>query len=256
MKKLREGRCIHCLQYKNNVTDDHIIPRSWYSNYSKNIYKPIAPACYECNQKLGKQEKKISHLMWMCMPETNPLREELVAKVFRACGSTPDGKPLPGLDRKERRIRKLYAQKLVSLAEPSNGFDEANAFPGFGYHSGYPREIQKITRLDGELVSNLAIKVVRGFEYIQQGKNRYIEKPYVLDVYFPKNPHEPSLEIIRKKSPLFSDGTNSIQRSADPTRPLEPVYIIRLWNQWEIWGVIMHQERKTDNQNGPPITTP
>ena len=243
MQRLREGRCIHCLSYVNNITDDHVIPESWYSSYSKHIYKPKAPACYKCNQELGRQEKLISHLMWMCMPETHPLKKELTAKVYKACGLTTDGKPLSGLTNKERRIRKLYTKDLLSLASPSNGLDEANIFPGFGYHEGYSREIQKITRLDSEFVSNIAMKVVRGLEHIQQGKNRYIEKPYVLNVYFPKNPNELSLKIIREKCPLFSDGTNSIQRGTDPNKPLEPVYIIRLWDQWEIWGVIMHEER-------------
>ena len=129
------------------------------------------------------------------------------------------------------------------MTKPSNGLDETDAFPGFGYHKGYPREIQRITLLDSKLVSNVAMKVVRGLEYIQQRKNRYIEKPYILSVYFPKDPHKLSLEIVREKSPLFSDGTNSIRRGADPNKSLEPIYIIRLWDQWEIWGVIIHEER-------------
>jgi len=221
-----------------------VIPESWYSTvHSKNVYKPKAPACFECNNGLGEKEKMVSHLMWMCMPETHPLRNELTEKVYRACGIAPNRKPLQGLDDKERRIRKLYAHKLISLTRPSNGFDEENAFPGFGYHAGYPKEIQRIVMLDKNMILDVATKVVRGLEYIQQKQNRYIEKPYKLEVYFPKNPREPALEVIREKSPIFSDGTNSIQRGANPDKPLEPIYIIRLWSQWEIWGVIMHENR-------------
>ena len=245
MKKIAKDRCIHCLTYKNNITNDHVIPKSWYSNNSKYSYKPTAPACYECNQELGKQEKIISHLMWMCIPASHLLRKELTAKVFRACGLTADGKPLPELTNKERCIRELYRKELLSFAKSpiEAKFDESSIFPGFEYHKESSKEAQKVTFLNAKFIENIAKKVVRGLEYIQQKRNRYIENPYKLEVYFPQNPHESSLKIIREKSPIFSDGTNSIQRGADPNKPLEPVYIIRLWNQWEIWGVIMHEER-------------
>jgi len=247
MKKTRAGKCIHCLRYVNKITADHIIPESWYSNYSKHIYKPKAPACYECNQNLGKQEKKLSHLMWICMPEDNILREELIAKVYRACGLMPDGKPMPELSDKERNIRKLYARELFSLARSQNShpsFKEESIFPGFGYHAHYTKEMQSVVLLDIKLIESVAIKVVRGLEYIQQRSGRYIEKPYKLEVYFPRNSDDPSLRVVREKSPIFSDGTNLIQRAAVPDRPLEPIYIIRLWNQWEIWGAIIHEDRK------------
>jgi len=177
------------------------------------------------------------------MPENHPLRSELTEKVYRACGMGRDGKPIPGLSDKEREERMKYAKRLLSSTRPAGDLDEHDLFPGFGFHLGYPREIQRATLIPENLVTEVASKVVRGIEYIQKGSQRYIEAPYQLHVFFPKNPNDLSLQEVRSKCKIFSDGTNTIQRGADPEKPLEPIYIIRLWNQWEICGVVMHEER-------------
>jgi hypothetical protein len=115
--------------------------------------------------------------------------------------------------------------------------------PGFTFHAGYSKAEQRYTQFDIKLVEELAAKVVRGLEYIQGKRQRYIEPPYKLEIYFPRDNKDPSLKTISDMCPVFSDGTNTIQRGAVPERPLEPIYIIRLWNHWEIWGVIIHEER-------------
>lgn len=180
--------------------------------------------------------------MWMCMPENHPLRSELTEKVYRACGMSPDGTLLPGLDDKERAIRMKYAKELLINTQSSIGLDDRKIFPGFNYHPGYPKEAQRVTMLDMNVVEKVASKVVRGIEYIQQGAKRYVEEPYRLKVFFPRNPNDPALQVIRQKCKIFSDGTNTIQRGADPSTPEQPIYIIRLWNQWEIWGVIRSEK--------------
>ena len=242
-KNIEQKRCIHCLEIPDEITEDHVIPESWYSTHSRSNFKPRAPSCFPCNNDLGEKEKLISHVMWMCMPENHPLRAELTQKVYRACGMGANGKPLSGLDEKERRIRLMYAQKLLKSTVPATEIDKNRMMPGFGYHANYPENMQRATIMDYPTLILVASKVVRGLEYIQKKQNRYIENPYRLDVYFPRSPHDADLVTVRNICPIFSDNTNTIQRGADPARPLEPIYIIRLWNQWEIWGVIMHEDR-------------
>lgn len=242
-KNIEQKRCIHCLKIPDKITEDHVIPESWYSTHSKSNFKPRAPSCLQCNNELGEKEKQISHVMWMCMHEDHPLKAELTQRVYRACGIGTDGRPLSGLDEKERRIRLMYARKLLESTVPAAEIDKNRMMPGFGYHANYPENIQRATLMDYPTLISVASKVVRGLEYIQKKQNRYIEKPYKLEVYFPNNPHDPNLVAIRNICPIFTDGTNTIQRGAVPDIPLEPVYIIKLWNQWEIWGVIMHEDR-------------
>lgn len=246
-KNIDNTKCIHCLEIPDEITDDHIIPSSWYStDYSKDVFKPTAPSCHKCNNELGKKEKILSHIMWMCMPETHPLRKELAVKTYRAFGITSDGNPLPGLNEKERRIRLLYLKQLMSMTVPSGNLNKTRIIPGFGYHPGYPKSIQRIVKMDEQVMQDVASKVVRGLEYIQKKQNRYIEEPYKLYIYFPPNPQDSALQKAREVSPIFSDGTNTIQRLASPNAPLEPIYIIRLWNLWEVWGVIIHKEKEIE----------
>lgn len=240
-KNTNKLRCIHCLGIPDVITKDHVIPKSWYSENSKKSNKPTAPSCYECNQGLGKQEEIVSHLMWLCMPETNPLVPELREKVFRACGIRPDGKDMVELGHTELNIRKKYRKKLVDTTSPASDLNESLLMPGFSFHPGYSKEQHRYTRLDKKLVEGLAKKVIRGLEYIQEGQRRYIDQPYSLEVYFPHNPEVAELRAVKNLCPIFTDGTNTIQRGVVPSKPLEPVYIVRLWEHWEIWGIIAHE---------------
>lgn len=238
-------RCIHCLSIPDQITEDHVIPESWYSlEKSRAVRKPTAPACQRCNNDLGRLEKELSHLMWMCMPSSNPLTAELRIKALRAFGVGPNGKPLAGLDKREQGIRLAYLRRVMSETVSWTEINERKVMPGFGFHEGYGRNSQRGTLLNKEKLGQVAEKIVRGVEYIQKGSKRYIEEPYKLDVYFPRDTQSPEFEEIRRKCPVFYDGTNKIQRGAAPERPLEPIYIIRIWDQWEIWGVIMHSERE------------
>ena len=137
----------------------------------------------------------------------------------------------------------MYAKKLLKSTVLANEVDKSRMMPGFGYHANYLESIQRATVIDSSTLISVASKVVRGLEYIQKKQNRYVESPYGLEVYFPTNTSDISLAIVRNTCPIFSDGTNIIQRGADTARPLEPIYIIRLWNQWEIWGAITYVDR-------------
>lgn len=237
-------KCIHCLCVPDEITSDHVIPKSWFSRvHSKDVHKRTAPACFHCNQELGKKEKLVSHMMWLCMPKDHPLRSELIAKVYRACGLTPDARPLPGLKYNERTIRKKYGRELISMTQSAEGFDDNNIFPGFGFHPEYSRSFQRVTKLNLKFLERVAEKVIRGLEYTHQGGKRYIESPYTLEIFFPDIPYEQSLEKLRNLSPVSSDGTNLIQRAVAPKKPLEPIYIIRLWDIWEIWGVVERKKK-------------
>lgn len=180
--------------------------------------------------------------MWMCMPSSNPLAHELRNKAYRAFGIGPNGKPLAGLEQKEQRARLAYLRRLMSETIPSKEVDERMLMPGFGFHEGYERNSQRSTLLNKEKLTRVAEKIVRGVEYIQKGAKRYVEDPYKLEIYFPHNPYDDACTALRKICPTFHDGTNTIQRGAVSDRPLEPVYIIRIWEQWEIWGVILHKD--------------
>lgn len=242
-KNSLQHRCVHCLQTPEDITDDHVIPESWYSTGSRSQQKPTAPACLECNASLGEKEKFLSHIMWLSMPADHPLTPELRTKVFRACGMTPDGGPLPDLSPKERRIRVAYCKKLMMTTVPASSEMMRRSLPGFGPHKGYPGSVHRGTYISQDDLSDVAKKITRGIEYRQGGRNRYIEPPYRIEVFFPRDLQDEGLSNIRKICKPHFDGTNTIQRGAVFERPMEPIYIFRIWDQWEIWALIFHEDR-------------
>ncbi len=176
----------------------------------------------------------LSHVVGMCMPLTNPLTAELTNNAYRACGMLPNGSPLPGLDDDERLVRRNYTKKLLRLTRSSEGFDERAIAAGFNFHPGSPRHLQRIAVLPNELVVDVISKVFRGLEYVY-GSGRYIEAPYNLTLSFNVRPND-VLDKIKPLSSLFVDGTNLIQRGF--ASPLEPIYFVKLWGQFEVWGFI------------------
>ena len=82
---LREGKCIHCLKTSNNITDDHVLPKSWYpENTPKEIEKWTAPACQRCNADLGKLEEDLKIKLALCLNPEDPDLRSITQDVIRA----------------------------------------------------------------------------------------------------------------------------------------------------------------------------
>jgi hypothetical protein len=53
MTNPRYGRCVHCLADNVVVTDDHVLPDSWYPpNTPGTVARWVAPACKPCDHAL------------------------------------------------------------------------------------------------------------------------------------------------------------------------------------------------------------
>jgi len=230
-------KCIHCLCIPEEITKDHAIPESWYSEKSKSEKKPTAPACLDCNNRLSSLEKRLLNVAGMCIPEAHPLKAELSAKAFRSFGLDPKGRPLEHLESTEKWARGRDLANLISRTEPAINFDAKSIIPGFGFHPGLPKEKQKAIRIKHEEIFPVIEKIIRGLEYVLGGC-RYVELPYKLEVFIPSDPQTPNLVKLRETLPVIFDGTNKIQRGVESTKPLEPIYIVKLWDAIEIWGSI------------------
>ena len=77
MSKFVKQKCIHCLRFCEYLTEDHILPESWYPNNTPaNIEKWVAPACNKCNSELGKIEEE--RVKQQALKELNETLEQKV----------------------------------------------------------------------------------------------------------------------------------------------------------------------------------
>lgn len=236
--KRRNGRCVYCLEYSDTITDDHFIPRSWYpADSPDNLIKPTAPCCYKCNQSLGKHEKEIGTMMWMCIDPSKPGAKGLRDKVFRSFGVG-----VHNLKKKEREHRNAFMRRILKMMKPvpKSGL---SPFPGFGPHNNEPIEKHRYVPIDQEGIKLLAKKVITGLEYRQGGKERYIEEPHVLNIYFPNEEGLGEALDIFLKLPVYEHGTGfEIRRGAsEDGRTI--LYRVKLWNTWLIYAVITDNEK-------------
>ena len=163
-------KCIHCLKESENITKDHVFPRSWYTDDTPSwIQRWTAPSCSECNQKFGKMEQDLFVKLAACI---DPHKAEA-----------------SGINNK---LKKTFAKRphftrslLAELRPYTKG---KKVFPGLGPHSNFPIESQLYIPAPTELIPVLE-KIFRGVEYVMAGE--YIEYPYKLKIYhIEKEPQE------------------------------------------------------------------
>ena len=116
--------CIYCGN-KNNITRDHVVPRSWSQNYSffQSNKNPLVPACRECNNTLSNvprhtPEDRASYLIekyekkWAKILKL-PFWEESEIKELGPNLQKRLKKSLHEKEVKQQRLRNLYRFKTT-----------------------------------------------------------------------------------------------------------------------------------------------
>jgi hypothetical protein len=121
-KSFSSARCVHCLKYFDELTSDHVFPKSWYPRSTPaNLEKWQAPSCMECNQEHGKNESELLIRLGLCVS-----REELASlgiseKALRAIDPSVARDPI---DRQRRILkrRQIIAEMRLASQIPNQTF--------------------------------------------------------------------------------------------------------------------------------------
>lgn len=232
-------RCIHCLK-EIETTRDHVFPNSWYpDNTSQRIQRPVAPACISCNNTLGYLEESLFRKLALC---TNPKKAEVSGihkKLYRSFGVGVDSKQL----KKEELIkRKSLVKKILESVSP---YEEGiGYFPGLGPDPDFPPENHKSIPFPEKELLAVSKKIIKGLEYCFD--KRYIEKPFELDLYFPKENSDlsPVERILSIRSPITYGPGFKVERSTTTEIPKSVIYRITIWGKLKIYGTVMKPEDK------------
>ena len=172
-------KCVHCLENHARSTKDHVFPASWYpENTPAKVQRWTVPSCLKCNGSFGALEKELFIRLAMCV---NPTKSEASGISKSALRSFGVG--VQCLDPEERVCRTALLKKVWAETKPLPDLGPVPLLPGFGPHEGFATEQQRAITVPDELLQQVSGKVLRGCEYKLNHK-KYIEKPYLLKIYF------------------------------------------------------------------------
>jgi len=238
-KRLSRGKCIHCLKWCNDLTWDHILPNSWYTNNVGDIEKWKAPACLKCNNRLGKIEQELLIRLGLCL---NPDIDNLSPT------SVISKKALRSLDHqnakngKDRIARLKKAQQIVSELFPTSG-SKTGLLPNFGYHEGFDPKEQHGIKFDDNKLELFGEKVIRGIEY--KLDSWYIDNSFDIRIYFcDKNTISDVINFIRQFGKKYSITPDFVFYRAVAPKREGILYEIRIWDKLVFYGYVRKKHWK------------
>lgn len=230
MIKEKTRRCIHCLQYFESVTDDHILPQARYSrNNQPNFAKPKALACSKCNAHYGKLEKYLLIRFGATFDSEDKNYGNIADKAIRSID------PKYGKNSRDKIAREKARSELVREIVPYF-YSDIRVLPNFGMKSNIYRSDLPWIPIDEDKLRDFAHKLARGVTYLFE--KSYIEDNYKIEVSFPSEYEVVELVLRSRFKQLISTPSIEIYRDDDPKiRACDKVlgfYLIKIWDRLNI----------------------
>jgi hypothetical protein len=116
MAKRRAGRCVHCLQQVEALTNDHLFPRSWYPKTTPpDLEKWKFPACSPCNTSYGKIEEGLRLRLAACLDPKASSSAGIWQSVLDSMNPEQARDPYDAFKRKVARQRFLREVKSADM---------------------------------------------------------------------------------------------------------------------------------------------
>ena len=173
-EKSPKGRCVHCLRFTDDITDDHVFPDSWYTESTPGtVQRWTVPCCRPCNKNLGALESDLLVRLALCLDPKSEAAKGVSEKALRSLGI--DAGELAPKDRghRENRRLKLKAEFIPVTA----GEQMPGAIPGPAQKPG-PGEY--LVPIPWAGLSIIAEKIARGCEYKLKGRKKFVEPPFAV----------------------------------------------------------------------------
>jgi len=158
------GQCVYCLECHDELTWDHILPRSWYPDTTpSDVEKWKVPCCVRCNSAYGRLEEDLLVRLGLCLNSED----------FR-CAGVPQAvmrslTPKVGRDEADSEIRARRRSKIknqvVYVSDASRGI-----LPGFGDSVGAANAPRAAVLLPKQELVRFGEKLLRGIVFRLSGK--------------------------------------------------------------------------------------
>lgn len=234
MAKSTPGRCVHCLQEVDAITNDHLFPRSWYPTTTpQNLEKWKFPACGPCNRAYGKLEEELRLLLAACIDPKGDAGAGIWAKAVDSMDPTKARGALDAIKRKSTRKRFL---KRVRQADPSS---TNGVLPEI--HVDRPKG-ELALLVPAEATHKFIEKLVRGTIYLTE--RRYIEQhqEVTVSVLAPED-SQPIVTLLEQFGELYERGPGiRIRKAVAQDARTNALFVFDIWDQFRFHGSVMDLE--------------
>lgn len=222
-KKFFNTTCIHCCRYFDELTSDHVFPKSWYPKSTpEDIEKWQAPSCSDCNRKIGAIENELLIKFGLCL---DPYKQGALGVPEKALNSLDSKR---GRTEKDSKIRGNKRSKILDELICPEDIPPESVIPNvsdsaFLYTDGVP--------IDPDHLEKVIKKIIKGITWITTGD--YLCNDYEIEIFLFQDPLNNSFSsVIKKANDSYSIGDGiHISRVIAADAPPCGAYEIVLWNQ-------------------------
>ena len=238
MKKDRKktGTCVYCLKQFENLTKDHIFPRTWYPDLTPpTVERWVVPACSECNHHYGVIEQELMIRMGLCLDPRSPESGGIPQKALRAIN------PKLGKGERDRKARMKLRERILGDMFTTKDPLFPGMLPNFGPQEGldYGDSYTEI-KIPADQLEELAQKFVRGLTYkLENGL--LITPDKTIEIYHAEDVHVTEVTglIDRFGYTEFRGPGVRIQRAVADLETVGALFRMTMWERWTMYAVIL-----------------
>lgn len=232
-KKFKNTKCIYCLQESDNITTDHVFPRSWYPDTTpENMEKPQAPCCLQCNQHFSKIEQNLLERLAFGLEPGEACSLGIPERAINALN------PKRAKSKRDREVRNNKRRKLMEEFKPAHTVFKKHIMPGLDHQYGYPMESLSALPFSVENLKALGEKFIRGIYFVL--KQRYIPTNYRIEICFAKKEHSDELEnLLKQYGAQYHSGPGLLIGIAMvPKDDMSGLYKITIWGKMFFYAFV------------------
>jgi HNH endonuclease len=227
------GKCVHCLKVFDQLTWDHVFPKSWYPNTTpENLSKWKVPSCRECNSQLGAIEEEFFRLIGLCLDPGAPAAQGIVPKVLRSMRAADKN------SERENNIRESLRRKVIEGVLEGTNIPSGGVIPGLHERWDRPTNEQVAFTIPADNVHRITEKIVRGISYIAD--EQFIAPPYAVNFFIlAPDDASPIRQVLDVSGETFSCGPGIIVRRAiEPEDNTTAIFEIEFWGQFKTYSSV------------------
>lgn len=225
---------MHCLKEVPKRNWDHVFPVSWYPDTTpQNLEKWKIPSCKQCNDDYGQIEKQFGQILSLCIDADKP---EVVG-VYNRLKRGFD--PSLAKNAKDRKARERERERIINNFMYGQEIPDQGTYPALGERWGRQREDQIALTVPKRFIDRIAIKIVKGIAFIEEGVligEEYEIEPIAVEA----NGAALFEDAIAKFGHSLSRGPGiRVERAVVQEDRISSVYKITIWGELIIYVSVL-----------------